>query len=175
MSKYGEVENLNVCDNTSDHMVGNVYVKFREEEEAVAAMTGLAGRFYGGAFHICSVPISISAGTTQVTPHVVELQKVARGELRASSNRHHQQTTSLSWSIRSWLSAKRVFRCLGLCQRRHAVPSAWRAKSAVASPSPLLRDIWFQPLVADGCGTDDGFVGVRVCGQGGPSWRSFRP
>jgi splicing factor U2AF subunit len=48
MNKYGEVENLNVCDNTSDHMVGNVYCKFREEEEAVAAMAGLAGRFYGG-------------------------------------------------------------------------------------------------------------------------------
>jgi splicing factor U2AF subunit len=56
MGKYGEVENLNVCDNTSDHMVGNVYVKFREEEEAVAAMTGLAGRFYGGASRLCLTP-----------------------------------------------------------------------------------------------------------------------
>jgi splicing factor U2AF subunit len=52
MNKYGEVENLNVCDNTSDHMVGNVYCKFREEEEAVAAMAGLAGRFYGGAYSL---------------------------------------------------------------------------------------------------------------------------
>mmetsp|Transcript_18223 Transcript_18223/g.34693 ORF Transcript_18223/g.34693 Transcript_18223/m.34693 type:complete len:277 (-) Transcript_18223:490-1320(-) len=48
MSKYGEIENLNVCDNTSDHMVGNAYVKFREEEEAVQALAALGGRFYGG-------------------------------------------------------------------------------------------------------------------------------
>jgi len=48
MAKYGEIENLNVCDNTSDHMVGNVYVKFKEEEEAMAALSALNGRFYGG-------------------------------------------------------------------------------------------------------------------------------
>lgn len=29
LAKYGEVEYLNVCDNLADHMVGNVYVKFR--------------------------------------------------------------------------------------------------------------------------------------------------
>lgn len=25
--KYGEVEEMNVCDNLGDHLVGNVYVK----------------------------------------------------------------------------------------------------------------------------------------------------
>ena len=29
LAQYGEVEYLNVCDNLADHMVGNVYVKFR--------------------------------------------------------------------------------------------------------------------------------------------------
>ena len=29
LAKYGEIEYLNVCDNLADHMVGNVYVKFR--------------------------------------------------------------------------------------------------------------------------------------------------
>ncbi len=28
--KYGEVEEMNVCDNLGDHLVGNVYVKVRE-------------------------------------------------------------------------------------------------------------------------------------------------
>ncbi|KAL2632579.1 hypothetical protein R1flu_004058 [Riccia fluitans] len=38
LGKYGELESLNVCDNLTDHMVGNVYVQFREEEqEQVAA------------------------------------------------------------------------------------------------------------------------------------------
>ena len=30
--KYGPVEEMNVCDNLGDHLVGNVYVKFKKEE-----------------------------------------------------------------------------------------------------------------------------------------------
>lgn len=41
-------QNLNVCDNLADHLVGNVYVKFREEESARAAALALAGRYYSG-------------------------------------------------------------------------------------------------------------------------------
>ncbi|KAM3412752.1 hypothetical protein ACQJBY_004111 [Aegilops geniculata] len=48
LSKFGEVETLNVCDNLADHMIGNVYVQFREEEQAVAAHNALQGRFYSG-------------------------------------------------------------------------------------------------------------------------------
>ena len=29
--KYGEIEEMNVCDNLGDHLVGNVYVKVRRE------------------------------------------------------------------------------------------------------------------------------------------------
>jgi hypothetical protein len=29
VDKYGEIEHLNVCDNLADHMVGNVYIKFK--------------------------------------------------------------------------------------------------------------------------------------------------
>ncbi|KAL2621424.1 hypothetical protein R1flu_001629 [Riccia fluitans] len=38
LGKYGELESLNVCDNLADHMVGNVYVQFREEEQAAAVL-----------------------------------------------------------------------------------------------------------------------------------------
>ncbi|RLN25167.1 hypothetical protein C2845_PM07G17260 [Panicum miliaceum] len=48
LSKFGEIENLNVCDNLADHMIGNVYVQFREEDQAAAAHTALQGRFYSG-------------------------------------------------------------------------------------------------------------------------------
>lgn len=48
LSKFGELENLNVCDNLADHMIGNVYVQFREEDQAAAAHTALQGRFYSG-------------------------------------------------------------------------------------------------------------------------------
>ncbi|KAJ1691340.1 hypothetical protein LUZ63_015495 [Rhynchospora breviuscula] len=48
LSKFGELESLNVCDNLADHMIGNVYVQFREEEQAAAALRALQGRFYSG-------------------------------------------------------------------------------------------------------------------------------
>lgn len=48
LDKYGTVENLCVCDNIADHMVGNVYVKFRDEEAAAKAVKGLQGRYYAG-------------------------------------------------------------------------------------------------------------------------------
>lgn len=48
LSKFGEIECLNVCDNLADHMIGNVYVQFREEEQAAAALHALQGRFYSG-------------------------------------------------------------------------------------------------------------------------------
>lgn len=48
LSKFGEVDEINVCDNLGDHMVGNVYVKFVKEEDAQTAMAALQGRFYAG-------------------------------------------------------------------------------------------------------------------------------
>ncbi|XP_057776567.1 LOW QUALITY PROTEIN: splicing factor U2af small subunit B-like [Salvia miltiorrhiza] len=48
LSKFGEIESLNVCDNLADHMIGNVYVQFKEEDQAAAALNALQGRFYSG-------------------------------------------------------------------------------------------------------------------------------
>jgi splicing factor U2AF 35 kDa subunit len=48
LSNFGEVEELNVCENQGDHLVGNVYAKFHKEEEASEALGKLQGRFYGG-------------------------------------------------------------------------------------------------------------------------------
>jgi splicing factor U2AF subunit len=48
LNKYGEIEELNVCDNVCEHMIGNVYVKYRREEETDKALKALTGRFYGG-------------------------------------------------------------------------------------------------------------------------------
>ena len=53
MAKHGEVEGLNVCDNHADHLVGNVYVKFREEEAALAALNAVQGRYYQGRVISC--------------------------------------------------------------------------------------------------------------------------
>ena len=48
MAKHGKIECLNVCDNYSDHLVGNVYVKFADEQSALNAMTALQNRYYNG-------------------------------------------------------------------------------------------------------------------------------
>ncbi|CAH1452486.1 unnamed protein product [Lactuca virosa] len=48
LNKYGEIESLNVCNNLADHMVGNVYVQFREEEYTAKALKNLTGRYYAG-------------------------------------------------------------------------------------------------------------------------------
>ncbi|XP_033226242.1 splicing factor U2af 38 kDa subunit-like [Belonocnema kinseyi] len=46
--KYGEIEEMNVCDNLGDHLVGNVYIKFRKEEDAEKAVNDLNNRWFGG-------------------------------------------------------------------------------------------------------------------------------
>lgn len=53
LASFGEIEGLNVCDNLADHLVGNVYVKYREEESALAALNALSGRFYAGRPILC--------------------------------------------------------------------------------------------------------------------------
>jgi len=46
--KYGQVEEMNVCDNLGDHLVGNVFVKFKREEDAEKAVADLNNRWFGG-------------------------------------------------------------------------------------------------------------------------------
>lgn len=53
LAKFGEIEELNVCENLGDHMVGNVYVKFADEEATDDALKGLFGRFYAGRPLVC--------------------------------------------------------------------------------------------------------------------------
>lgn len=48
LAKFGEVEEMVVCDNVGDHLVGNVYCQFRLEESAGNAVTSLNNRFYAG-------------------------------------------------------------------------------------------------------------------------------
>lgn len=48
LSKFGVVEELHVVDNLGDHMIGHVYVKYADEEQASDALQGLQNRFYDG-------------------------------------------------------------------------------------------------------------------------------
>lgn len=47
-AKYGEIEEMNICDNLSEHLAGNTYVKFRYEEDAEKACQDLNNRWFNG-------------------------------------------------------------------------------------------------------------------------------
>ncbi|CAH0489588.1 unnamed protein product [Peronospora farinosa] len=53
LCKFGKLEELNICDNLGDHLVGNVYAKYDDEEHAAAAQKSLYGRFYAGRPLVC--------------------------------------------------------------------------------------------------------------------------
>lgn len=46
--KYGPIDEMNVCDNLGDHLIGNVYVKFKYEEDAEKAVEDLNDRWFAG-------------------------------------------------------------------------------------------------------------------------------
>ena len=46
--KYGAIEEMNVCDNLGDHLVGNVYIKFHKEEDAEKAVNDCNNRWFNG-------------------------------------------------------------------------------------------------------------------------------
>eukprot|EP01006_Ploeotia_vitrea_P024653 TRINITY_DN5746_c0_g1_i1.p2 TRINITY_DN5746_c0_g1~~TRINITY_DN5746_c0_g1_i1.p2 ORF type:complete len:303 (-),score=142.04 TRINITY_DN5746_c0_g1_i1:27-935(-) len=46
--KYGEILELNVLENLGEHMLGNVYVKYRRPEDAEKALQAINGRWYDG-------------------------------------------------------------------------------------------------------------------------------
>jgi len=47
--KYGEIDEMNVCDNLGDHLMGNVYIKFCQEASAQPCVKALNNRWYNGA------------------------------------------------------------------------------------------------------------------------------
>ena len=48
LAKYGELVDMHVCDNVGDHLIGNVYARYRYEADAQLAVDGLNDRWYDG-------------------------------------------------------------------------------------------------------------------------------
>jgi len=46
LTKYGELEEMHVCDNVGDHLIGNLYARFKYEEDAQKAIEALNSRWY---------------------------------------------------------------------------------------------------------------------------------
>uniref|UniRef100_A0A2N9G2K4 C3H1-type domain-containing protein n=1 Tax=Fagus sylvatica TaxID=28930 RepID=A0A2N9G2K4_FAGSY len=105
LSKYGEMESLNICDNLADHMVGNVYVQFREEEHAANALRNLTGRFYAGR------------------PIIVDFSPVT--DFREATCRQYEENTCNRGGYCNFMHLKRISRELrqqlfGRYRRRHS-------------------------------------------------------
>ncbi|KAG2674505.1 hypothetical protein I3760_13G140000 [Carya illinoinensis] len=105
LGKYGEIESLNVCDNLADHMVGNVYVQFREEEHAANALRNLTGRFYAGR------------------PIIVDFSPVT--DFREATCRQYEENTCNRGGYCNFMHLKRISRELrrqlfGRYRRRHS-------------------------------------------------------
>eukprot|EP00116_Pleurobrachia_bachei_P002368 sb/3462630/ len=47
--EYGEIDEMNVCDNLGDHLMGNVYIKFVKEVSSKPCVQALNNRWYNGA------------------------------------------------------------------------------------------------------------------------------
>ncbi|XP_076960859.1 splicing factor U2af small subunit B-like [Bidens hawaiensis] len=114
LNKYGEIESLNVCDNLADHMVGNVYVQFREEEYAAKALKNLSGRYYAGR------------------PIIVDFSPVT--DFRESTCRQYEENTCNRGGYCNFMHLKKIGRELrrelfGRCRRRHS-----RSRSRSRSP-----------------------------------------
>jgi splicing factor U2AF subunit len=48
LNKFGRLEDVQVVENLGDHMIGNVYAKYEDEEDAEKACKAMNGRFYAG-------------------------------------------------------------------------------------------------------------------------------
>ncbi|KAJ8529115.1 hypothetical protein K7X08_035950 [Anisodus acutangulus] len=105
LNKYGEIESLNICDNLADHMVGNVYVQFREEEQAANALKNLTGRFYAGR------------------PIIVDFSPVT--DFREATCRQYEENSCNRGGYCNFMHLKRISRELrrqlfGRYRRRHS-------------------------------------------------------
>jgi hypothetical protein len=56
MAGFGEIEEVYICRNLGDHLSGNCYVKYYDEEDAMKGYVGLRGRYYGGMSAVHGLP-----------------------------------------------------------------------------------------------------------------------
>ena len=47
--EYGPVEEFHICENLGDHLIGNIYIMFKKEEDAQKAVDAMNNRWYDGA------------------------------------------------------------------------------------------------------------------------------
>jgi len=119
LGKFGEIENLNVCDNLADHMIGNVYVQFREEEQAAAACNALQGRFYSGR------------------PIILEYSPVT--DFREATCRQFEENSCNRGGYCNFMHVKQIGRDLRRKLYGHSASRRYHGRSRSRSPPPQRR------------------------------------
>lgn len=65
--KYRETEEMNMCDNLGNHLVGNVYVKFQHKKDAEWTVAELNIRWFNGRLCMPSCLLSLTSGNHAVS------------------------------------------------------------------------------------------------------------
>jgi splicing factor U2AF subunit len=52
LAQYGNLQEMHVCDNVGDHLLGNVYARYEWEAEAQKAVDALNNRWYAGMLRL---------------------------------------------------------------------------------------------------------------------------
>lgn len=48
LAQFGEIEEMHVLDNLGEHMLGNVFVRFKTEDDAENVKKNVSGRYFDG-------------------------------------------------------------------------------------------------------------------------------
>ncbi|QSL64641.1 hypothetical protein MERGE_001943 [Pneumocystis wakefieldiae] len=121
--KYGELEKVVVCDNVGDHLIGNVYARFKYEEDAQKAVDSLNSRWYAAR------------------PVYAELSPVT--DFREACCRQHETSECMRGGFCNFMHSKKpspaLLRDLELSQRKY-LRLQGKDRSPTRSPSPIRRD-----------------------------------
>ncbi|KAK9457616.1 hypothetical protein V1511DRAFT_494130 [Dipodascopsis uninucleata] len=122
-AKFGEVEEVVVCENSNDHLIGNVYCRFKYEEDAQKACDNFNSRWYGGR------------------PVYAELSPVT--DFREACCRQHETKECSRGGFCNFIHSKRptpeLQKDLELSQRKFLQERGRDARSMSRSPSPEPR------------------------------------
>jgi len=104
----GELEELVVCDNNNDHLIGNVYARFKYEDSAQKACDVLNSRWYAGRPVYCEL-----SPVTDFREACCRLNSGDQGCVRGGfCNFIHRKEVSeelgkeLEWGTKKWLREK---------------------------------------------------------------------
>ncbi|KAL3825822.1 hypothetical protein ACJIZ3_021851 [Penstemon smallii] len=132
LSKYGDIQSLNICDNLADHMVGNVYIQFREEDQAQAALQNLVGRTF------ISIYLTPSRFSINGRPIIADFSPVT--DFREATCRQYEENVCNRGGYCNFMHLKKISRELRQQLFRKSKRRHGRSRSRSHSPRHRSRE-----------------------------------